>query len=52
MDGLAQLTNFLKSIYLGDRGCKALLLDAWRERVAIQVDTISRTRPGTDIWDF
>lgn len=44
--------NLLKSIYLGDRTCKALLIDSWNQRVEIQVDIISRLRPGTQAWDF
>ena len=44
--------EFLESIYLGDRACKALLIDSWNNRVAIQVDLISRLRPGSKTWDF
>lgn len=44
--------EFLESIYLGDRACKALLIDSWNKRVAIQVDDISRLRPGAKTWDF
>lgn len=39
--------EFLKSIYLGDRACKAIVLDGWREEVKIQIDSISRLRSGT-----
>src|SRR5688500_17186796 len=45
-------TEFLKSIYLGDRACKALLVDSWKKRVAIQVDVISRLKPGAKTWEF
>ena len=44
--------EFLRTIYLGDRACKALLIDSWKQRVAIQVDSISRLRPGSKTWDF
>ena len=44
--------EFLASIYLGDRACKALLIDSWNNRVAIQVNVISRVRPGAKTWDF
>lgn len=44
--------QFLKSVYLGDRACKAVLIDSWRKRVAIQVDVISRLKPGAKTWDF
>lgn len=42
--------DFLNSIYLGDRACKAILLDGWRKEVKIQIDAISRVRGET--WDF
>jgi hypothetical protein len=44
--------EFLDSIYLGDRFCKALLIDSWNMRVAIQVNVISRLKPGAKTWDF
>jgi len=44
--------QLLKSVYLGDRACKAVLIDSWRKRVAIQVDVISRLKPGAKTWDF
>lgn len=44
--------QFLKSVYLGDRACKAILIDSWRKRVSIQIDSISRLRPGAKTWDF
>ncbi|MGE6786307.1 DUF6258 family protein [Ensifer adhaerens] len=39
--------EFLNSLYLGDRACKAIVLDGWREEVKIQIDSISRLRSGT-----
>ena len=44
--------QFLQSVYLGDRACKAILIDSWKRRVAIQVDCISRLKPGSQTWDF
>ena len=44
--------QLLKSVYLGDRACKAMLIDSWRKRVAIQVDVISRLKAGAKTWDF
>jgi hypothetical protein len=42
--------EFFRTIYLGDRGCKAIVLDGWRDEVKIQIDLISRRRSKT--WDF
>jgi hypothetical protein len=44
------VTSFLKSIYLGDRACKGLVLDSWNNVLKIQVDEISRVRGES--WDF
>jgi hypothetical protein len=41
---------FLRSIYLGDRACKAIVLDGWKSEVKILIDSISRIRGDT--WDF
>ncbi|MGE6786311.1 DUF6258 family protein [Ensifer adhaerens] len=42
--------EFLKTIYLGDRACKGLVLDGWNEEVKIHIDAISRVRG--DAWNF
>lgn len=44
--------ELLRTIYLGDRGCKAVLIDSWNKRVGIQVTVISRLKPGATTWDF
>ena len=44
--------QLLQSIYLGDRGCKSVLIDSWNQRVAIQVTVISRLKPGAKTWEF
>lgn len=44
--------ELLQTIYLGDRGCKAVLIDSWNQRVAIQATVISRLKPGAKTWDF
>jgi hypothetical protein len=45
-------TEFLKTIYLGDRACKSVTLDGWNKRVLIEVDEISRVRSKSGSWDF
>lgn len=42
--------EFLRTIYLGDRACKSLVLDGWKNEVKIQIDSISRVRG--EAWDF
>ena len=46
------IQQLLSTIYLGDRACKAVINDEWKERIGIQIDEISRLKPGTDRWDF
>jgi hypothetical protein len=44
--------QFLQTLYYGDRACKAVLIDSWKERISFQIDKISRLKPGTKTWDF
>jgi hypothetical protein len=44
--------RLLQTIYIGDRACKAVLIDSWKDRVAVQIDVISRLKPGAKTWDF
>ncbi|AKT38868.1 DUF6258 family protein [Chondromyces crocatus] len=44
--------DFLKTVYLGDRGCKGVFIDSWRERVTIHVNVISRVRGTSGAWDY
>jgi hypothetical protein len=44
--------NFLRTIYLGDRALKTLLIDGWNSRVVFQVDQISRIRSASGNWEF
>jgi len=46
------IERLLDSIYLGDRACKGLYIDAWDQIVRLKVDCISRLRPGTQRWNF
>jgi hypothetical protein len=44
--------EFLKTIYLGDRACKKILIDGWNRRFYMQVDCISRLEKGTHSWNY
>ncbi|MDI7226497.1 DUF6258 family protein [Leptospira santarosai] len=45
-----ELEDFIKTIYLGDQACKAILLDSWNEEIKIQATCISRVRSGS--WNY
>ena len=45
-------TEFRKTIYLGDRACKSIVIDGWDERVVIQVNEISRVRSASGRWEY
>jgi len=44
--------EFLKTIYLGDRACKSILIDGWNKRIELKVDSISRVRSESGNWDI
>ncbi len=43
-------TEFIRTLYLGDRACKAIAIDGWNGVVRVQVDTISRVRDASGEW--
>lgn len=44
--------EFVRSLYLGDRACKAITMDGWNASIRISVDTISRVRSPSAEWDY
>jgi hypothetical protein len=44
--------DLLKTIYLGDRGCKGILIDGWNSSVALHATVISRIRSTTGRWEY
>ena len=44
--------QFLKTLYYGDSACKGIVIDSWNNRIALQVNTISRIRSLSGNWDF
>jgi hypothetical protein len=45
-------TQFISTLYLGDRVCKAIIVDGWNSCVRIQVDCISRIRDVSGNWNY
>ncbi|PCE33250.1 hypothetical protein BZL54_05925 [Burkholderia ubonensis subsp. mesacidophila] len=44
--------DFFKTVYLGDRACKAISINTWDSVVRIQIDLISRIRSTSGNWDY
>jgi hypothetical protein len=44
--------EFVKTIYLGDRACKKIVIDGWDELLKIQVNEISRIRDVSGQWNY
>lgn len=44
--------DLIKTIYLGDRGCKGVLIDTWNKSVSLHVTVISRIRSQTGRWEY
>jgi hypothetical protein len=44
--------KFLRTVYLGDRACKKVIVDGWNSRISIEVDVVSRIRNSSGAWNF
>jgi hypothetical protein len=44
--------EFLRTVYVGDRACKAIRIESWRNEVMLEVDELSRIRSSSGQWDF
>ena len=42
----------LRTVYLGDRACKSVTIDAWGRRLVMQVSCISRIRSESGQWEY
>jgi hypothetical protein len=43
--------DFLRTIYVGDRACRAIHIESWKTQVALEVDVISRIRSPSGNWE-
>lgn len=43
---------FLRTVYVGDRACKAIHIESWKKEVVIEVDQLSRIRSPSGNWEF
>jgi len=44
--------ELIKTIYLGDRGCKGISIDFWEKIIKLKIDCISRIRSSTGNWEY
>jgi hypothetical protein len=44
--------EFLRTVYVGDRACKAIRVESWKNEVVLEVDQLSRIRSPSGNWDF
>jgi hypothetical protein len=44
--------EFLRTVYVGDRACKAICLESWQRQVVIKVDLLSRIRSPSGEWQY
>lgn len=44
--------DFIRTLYLGDRACKAIIINGWKSNVRVQVNCISRVRSASGTWDY
>ena len=45
-------TEFINSLYLGDRGCTLLEIDTKASQVRVHVDCLSRVREASGLWNY
>lgn len=45
-------SEFIKTLYLGDRAWKQVIIDGWGSRLLIVIDKISRVRNPSGEWGF
>jgi hypothetical protein len=46
------ISEFLSTLYVGDRACKSIMMDGWTSTVRVQIDCVSRVRDPSGIWNF
>ena len=46
------ISQFIRTLYVGDRACKAIAIDSWSSTVRVQVSCVSRVRDPSGNWGF
>lgn len=46
------IENFMKTVYLGDRYIKEIVLDSYKNELKIKINEISRIRSESGIWNY
>ena len=46
------IRQFMKTIYLGDRGLKEIVIDSYNNEIKLKIDCISRIRDSEGMWNY
>lgn len=46
------VSEFIRTLYLGDRACKSIVIDGWNATVKVHIDCVSRVRNPSGAWDY
>jgi hypothetical protein len=46
------ISAFVRSLYVGDRACKAIVFDGWEGAMRVHVNCISRVRSLSGDWEY
>lgn len=46
------IRQFMKTIYLGDRALKEIVIDSYNNEIKLKIDCISRIRDSEGMWNY
>jgi len=52
LGGRMSIEDFMKTVYLGDRFIKEIVLDSYKREMKIKINEISRIRSQSGLWDY